>query len=121
MSGAVSLDELAAIWVERWLVYGGGLIADSHTARLSVSMRMDDWRWRSHYAAQRHWHNGWMTGRWRELSELMELIPGLYDAVVAHVLEHGQPGGVGSKCMTRRGPHVTWQTKCEVADRTVAT
>lgn len=113
MTAAVPLADLAAIWVERWLTYGGGLIANSETAGLSISMRMDQWRWRHGEAYQRHWHDGWMTGRWRELQEIIELVPGLQAAIVEHVARHGIDAGPNRKQMERTGAHVAWQAKSD--------
>ena len=102
----VNLDAFAAIWVERWLKYGGGLIADPVQAKISVSMSFDNWRWKSEWPTQRQWHDGWMVGRWRELGDLLDLIPGLREAVVDHVMEHGRPyGSEGWRAMTRVGKH----------------
>lgn len=101
----VNLSDLAAHWVERWLLYGGGLIADLDAAKLSVSMSFDHWRWQSEYPFQRHWHDGWMVGRWRELSDLLPLIEGLREAVIDHVAEHGQDYGPSRKAMFRIGKH----------------
>lgn len=109
MTGSADMKRLAAIWVERWLAYGGGLVANTETGGLSISMRMDQWRWKHGEVRQRLWHDGWMTGRWRELQELMELIPGLREAMVDHVADHGEDYGPDCRTMYRPGPHVRWQ------------
>lgn len=100
MATAIDIDALAAIWVQRWLAYGGGVIVDLSAATASISMSLDGRRWRrpAHGKGpkvpdQRLWHDGWVVGRWRELQELCFLIPGLNEAIVDYVAEHGHKGG----------------------------
>lgn len=106
MSVVTDAPSLAAYWVDRWLKYGGGLIANSETAKLSISMSMERWRWRHGPHQQRLWHDGWMVGRWRELGDLLDAVPGLYEAVVDHVMEHGEPYGANGRALYRTGEHI---------------
>ena len=97
------LSDLAAIWVERWLKYGGGLILDPNCDRLQISMR-DDWRRKPPGKARwqrddARWHDGWHVGRWRELNELAALVPGLRGAIIEHVAQVGQATADGSRVM----------------------
>jgi hypothetical protein len=114
------LADLAAIWVERWLAYGGSLVVDPNCDRVSISMNLDTFErkpfgpepWRRW---QRHWTDGWLTGRWRELSELCGLVPGLREAIIHHVALHGAPCGGGYKCMTHAGDRLGPQAEAEQA------
>jgi hypothetical protein len=88
------LADLAALWVERWLEYGGMLVWNENSNKLQISMRMD-WRRAPRGTAlwerqQRLWHDGWMVGRWRELGELCSRVPGLREAIIDHVAEKGE-------------------------------
>jgi hypothetical protein len=95
---------LAAIWAERWLKYGGGLVVDQHGGGLQLSTgiwrRSERWRSRHPTLHQRQWHDAWAVGLWRKLSDLATLIPGLREAIIDHVAANGQPYGEGW-CMIR--------------------
>ena len=96
------LADLAGVWVERWLAHGGYLIVDANCDRVSLGMRMHSGLWRSKNPwGQRLWHDGWKVGRWRELNEMAEYVPGLYGAIVHHVTLHGVLCEGGSRMMTR--------------------
>lgn len=105
-NGPVDLDQLAAIWVDRWLKYGGGVIAHAEHGLATISMNLDGSRWRCRrpHRTQHHWHDGWTVGRWRELQELLELIPGLDDAIAAYVVENGESYADGRRVMQREHP-----------------
>lgn len=60
-------------------------------------MREEGWRSEHEELWQRHWHDGWKVGRWRELGELAKLVPGLRGAIIHHVALHGQLGPNGSR------------------------
>lgn len=106
MALTADIDALAAIWVERWLAYGGGLIVDGNCDKLQISMAEQGWR---HSASaptwKRNWHDGWQVGRWRELSELARLVPGLRSAIVEHVAQNGEPWPGGGRVMSRPNPN----------------
>ncbi len=104
------LERLAAIWVGRWLKYGGGLIVDAGCDNIQISMALDGSRWRRKPVAgdrsklpQRLWHDGWTVGRWRELQELGREIPGLREAIIHNVALHGKKQPWGTFHMT--APH----------------
>ena len=94
------LSDLASIWVERWLAHGGTLFANPEAGTVQISMRLD-WRRKTPAGAPSWQREGsraydmWNTGRWRELSELCGLIPGLKQAIIAHIEQHGQPWSDG--------------------------
>lgn len=107
----VPMPMLAAIWVDRWLAYGGSLLVDSHRDGVALGMRERryDEAVKSTYLFQHFWRRGWNVGRWRELSDLSALIPGLHDAIIRHVELNGtlradgsiavyeSPGNVGAE------------------------
>lgn len=103
----VDLAALAAIWVERWLTYGGGLIVDANCDKIQISMREDGWSWRhkspNNQTWNRLWHDGWVVGRWRELNELAQLVPGLREAIIDHVALNGALWPDGGRAMWRAG------------------
>ena len=85
---APGLDLFAAAWLERWQSFGGHVYVDADTGRPSLMMPMpgigghpeiqgEGW--------QRDWNDGFDTGRWRELHDLLQLVPGGPEAVAAHV------------------------------------
>ena len=100
MGSEAMLAALAAVWVDRWCKYGGGLIVDRDCNNIQISMRMD-WRrpktgkepWERR---QSLWHDGWQVGRWRELQELCGEVPGLRGAIIDHVALHGGRTACGS-------------------------
>ena len=65
-----------------------------------MALHSDLWRSRNPYG-QRLWHDGWKVGRWRELSELAVLVPGLRGAILDHVALHGKQRIGGSIEMYR--------------------
>lgn len=97
------LADLAAVWVERWRRYGGSLIVDANCDKVQIGMSMD-WNRRpigpeSWRPMQRHWHDGWFVGRWRELGELVTHVPRLREAIIHHVALHGDARIDGSRVM----------------------
>lgn len=106
MTAEQLLERLAAIWVDRWLKYGGGLRVEAHCDSVQISMSLDGRRWRhpargkTGWERQRRlWHDGWTVGRWRELQELGREIPGLREAIIHHVALHGQEEFAGARVM----------------------
>lgn len=93
------LIDLAAVWVDRWLKYGGGLVVDADADTIQISMRESGWRLGGLQPWQRHWKDGWQIGRWRELSELCGAVPGLRAAIIHHVVLHGEKRLSGSRVM----------------------
>jgi hypothetical protein len=107
MSAEQLLEQLAAVWVKRWLAYGGGLVADPDCLSIQMDMRETGWRRKGAYKWQRNWHDGWKVGRWRELGELVTHVPGPREAIIQHVTLHGAPYGAGKRCMYVRGAELT--------------
>jgi len=85
---APGLDLFAATWLDRWQSIGGTVLVDgeTHAVSLLVSLQ-DDHRDFDGDAWHRQWRNGYDTGRWHELQEMLELVPGGMKAVAAHVLK----------------------------------
>ena len=73
------LATLAAVWVNHWLQYGGSLIVDKDCDAVQIGMRQGRWR-REKHLPMPLWHDGWIVGRWRMLSDLVETTPGLREA-----------------------------------------
>ncbi|MEO6153396.1 MAG: hypothetical protein ABIT09_06620 [Croceibacterium sp.] len=103
------LADLAAIWVERWLKYGGGLIVDVNCDKIQISKGELNWRHSRlnkapEYRRQAQWHDGWHVGRWRELADLCSLIPGLRAAIIEHVAQNGRDHGEHGYHLWRPAP-----------------
>lgn len=91
---AVGLDLFAAAWVERWTLHGGSITVDTSGndhmfARVNSSdipgyelpaTLTDEERYR-----RRQVDDLMLSGRTRELLELLEFVPGGREAVKAHV------------------------------------
>lgn len=102
MSAGVALGALAEVWVKQWLEHGGSLIAYRDADRLQIGMRMYDgagWRTKTKVLHDQRWYEGWIVGRWRQLSDLVGVVPGLQAALVQYVRAHGQPYTDGAVAM----------------------
>jgi hypothetical protein len=79
--------------MERWKSFGGYVFVDNETGAVSTGMPMPGHGGHAKIEGeggsyQHTWLDGFDAGRWRELYDLLELIPGGFDALGAHVLEY---------------------------------
>ena len=95
---APGLDLFAAAWLERWQSFGGNVFVDRESGKASLCMPMPGVGGHAEIQGegwQRDWNDGYDTGRWRELEELLRLVPGGMKAVAAHVTRF--PNTINSK------------------------
>lgn len=86
---AAGLDLFAAAWLERWRALHGSVMVDLETGTVQLCMPMPGHGGRPRIEGegrQREGTEGCETGRRRELSDLLDLVPGGHDALAAHVL-----------------------------------
>lgn len=97
-ASADGLDLFAAAWIERWQSFGGSVSLELQTEKLALMMPMPGFDGRPEIEGEgstRTWNDGYETGRWRELHDLLKLVPGGRDAVAAHVRQYPSWTGPG--------------------------
>jgi hypothetical protein len=85
------LDLFAAAWLERWQSFGGVVFVDLVTGKPSTMMPKPGVGGRPDIEGEgyaREWKDGYETGRWRELDDLLRLVPGGTEALAAHVMRY---------------------------------
>ncbi|MGZ3249406.1 MAG: hypothetical protein ACXWIW_06730 [Croceibacterium sp.] len=85
------LDLFAAAWLERWQSFGGTVFVDRDSGAASLIMPEPGIGGRPELEGEgrlRDWNDGYGTGRWRELEDLLLLVPGGRAAVAVHVVRY---------------------------------
>lgn len=101
MSAADPLADLARVWADRWIDRGGDLIVDPGCDNIQISMSMDTpARHRSGVGDHVLWHDGCHVGHYRELEEIVRLVPGLREALIHLVASSGYRYRCGHSMMT---------------------
>jgi hypothetical protein len=94
------LEIQAKVWVERWLDRGGSVIVGASRDTGQIAMSLDTpAKHRGGVGDHILWHDGCHVGHWRELEELVRVVPGLREAVIHHVALNGHLYACGTTAM----------------------